>query len=170
MLRSLIICLFLSLWFQAGFSQQPAYRHYGVAQGLPSSEVYHVFQGSRGFIWFATSMGVSRFDGSEFQNFDLEDGLTDNTVFEIYEDYRGRIWFLTFNLRLSYYQNGEIHTYQYNQQIRKAMSTTKELYQKSGFYVDSSDNLYLSIKRQGLLRIDSLGNFQHLTHEKNDEL
>jgi len=170
MMRSLITCLYFFLLLHAGFAQQPAYRHYGVAQGLPSSEVYHVYQDSKGFIWFATNMGVTRFDGNEFQNFDLEDGLTDNTVFEIYEDYRGRIWFLTFNLRLSYYQNGEIHTYQYNQQIREAMSTTKELYQKSGFYVDSSDNLYLSIKRQGLLRIDSLGNFQHLTHEKNDEL
>lgn len=170
MLRSLMIYLFLSLLLQAGFAQRPAYRHYGVAQGLPSSEVYHVYQDSKGFIWFATNMGVSRFDGSEFQNFDLEDGLSGNTVFEIYEDHRGRIWFLTFNLRLSYYQDGEIHPYQYNQQIRKAMSTTKELYQKSGFYVDSSDNVYLSIKRQGLLRIDPAGNIHRLSHDKSHEL
>jgi len=85
----LTFLIFVSL-LSGARAQSPSFRHFGVDQGLPSSEVYHVYQDSRGFIWFGTNMGVCRYDGGEFQVFDLEDGLTDNTVFEIYEDHRGR--------------------------------------------------------------------------------
>jgi ligand-binding sensor domain-containing protein len=71
--------------------QHPVFRHYSVDDGLPSSEIYHVFQDSRKYIWMATNMGVSRYDGKTFRNFDVQDGLPENTVFEIYEDEAGRV-------------------------------------------------------------------------------
>jgi ligand-binding sensor domain-containing protein len=59
------------------FPQNPtlSFRHYTVEDGLPGSEVYKVFQDSKGFMWFSTNMGVSRFDGKVFRNFSTEDGL-----------------------------------------------------------------------------------------------
>ncbi|MET0505399.1 MAG: ATP-binding protein [Luteibacter sp.] len=44
----------------------PQFRSYGLHEGLPSSKVHAVAQDSRGFIWVATAVGLSRFDGVEF--------------------------------------------------------------------------------------------------------
>ncbi|MGE7138092.1 ATP-binding protein [Luteibacter sp. NPDC031894] len=44
----------------------PQFRSYGLSEGLPSSQVHAVAQDSRGFIWVATSVGLSRFDGVQF--------------------------------------------------------------------------------------------------------
>ncbi|MDA3779749.1 MAG: hypothetical protein PF487_05970, partial [Bacteroidales bacterium] len=84
MLRKRILYLFIFsiiiLSSNTSSCQNPTYKHYTIKNGLPSSETYHVFQDSKGYIWFATNMGVSRFDGYEFKNFDVQDGLVDNTV------------------------------------------------------------------------------------------
>ncbi len=88
---------------------QLPFRHYSTNEGLPSSETYSAFQDSKGYIWIATDMGVSRFDGYNFKNYSSADGLADNTVFKFYEDYKGRIWFYSFSGRLSYYYNDSIH-------------------------------------------------------------
>ncbi|PKO97932.1 MAG: hypothetical protein CVU14_08730, partial [Bacteroidetes bacterium HGW-Bacteroidetes-9] len=95
-------------------AQHPVYRHYTVDDGLPSTEIYHVLQDSKGYIWLATNMGVSRYDGRTFKNFDKQDGLPENTVFEIYEDGKGRIWFISFPCQLSYFYRDTIHEYKYN--------------------------------------------------------
>jgi ligand-binding sensor domain-containing protein len=42
---------------------------YSVPEGLPSSEVYEIYEDHEGFIWFATDNGVTRFDGAGFENF-----------------------------------------------------------------------------------------------------
>lgn len=129
---------------------QPFYRHYTVDDGLPSNEVYHVFQDSKGYIWFATNNGVSRFDGSKFENFDMDSGLPDNVVFEIYEDYKGRIWFVTYSCLLSYYENGAIKQYSNNHLIRNKVNNVLGPV-KMSFRVDSLDNVTLSVKCFGIV-------------------
>lgn len=168
--RLLLTLSFVAFLSPPAFVQEPVFRNFGVEQGLPSSEVYHAIQDSRGFIWFGTDMGVSRYDGAEFQNFDLEDGLTDNTVFEIYEDHRGRIWFLTLTLELAYYQKGTITPYAHNDKIRQITGTTRRVYQKSSFMVDSSGSLYLAIKTTGLYRIDSAGRVKKLDNTSSKDM
>ncbi|MEX1826215.1 ATP-binding protein [Luteibacter sp. CQ10] len=44
----------------------PQFRSYGQLEGLPSSNVQAVAQDSRGFLWIATPVGLTRFDGVEF--------------------------------------------------------------------------------------------------------
>ncbi|HXC06864.1 MAG TPA: two-component regulator propeller domain-containing protein, partial [Bacteroidia bacterium] len=83
-------------------------RNYTVSNGLASSEVYQVMQDSKGYMWFATDKGVSRFDGYHFHTYTTADGLADNTVFECLEDYRNRIWFRSFSGKLSYFYNDTI--------------------------------------------------------------
>src|SRR5271163_3720498 len=73
-------------------AQESYLKHYSSNDGLPSTETYSVFQDSKGYIWIASDMGVSRFDGYNFKVFTTADGLTDNTVFKFLEDHAGRIW------------------------------------------------------------------------------
>jgi ligand-binding sensor domain-containing protein len=143
-------------------------RHYSAESGLPSSEVYHVYQDSEGYIWIATDMGVSRFDGYEFENFDLEDGLPDNTIFEIYEDYKGRIWFLSFSMKLSYYYKDSIYSYKYNDVIKEHFVRDR-LLQKLSFYVDKKDNIYLGLQKYNIFKINSSGDISKIVKD-HDEL
>lgn len=135
---------------------QPVFHRYSAADGLPSNTVYHVFQDSRGFIWFATNNGVSRFDGQHFENFDIDNGLVDNVVFDIYEDYKGRIWFVPFSCQLCYYVDGRIEAYQHNEKIKSRVNSADGPV-KHGFSVDTLDNVMISVKRFGMVSISEEG-------------
>lgn len=141
------------------YAQDYCYRHYTVEDGLPSSEVYSAFQDSKGYLWFATDAGVSRFDGYEFQNFDVSNGLTDNTVFLITEDHRGRIWFGTFNCRLSYYENGHIYPFKYNDQLSQYIQGTLDI---KSFFVDKHDNIWMGFNYNGIYKCSSTGKVEQL--------
>jgi ligand-binding sensor domain-containing protein/signal transduction histidine kinase len=68
---------------------------YGPAEGLPSTFVLHVMRDSRGFVWFSTRDGLSRFDGVRFGTYGTEDGLPDPTVNALLERRDGSYWIAT---------------------------------------------------------------------------
>ena len=159
-IKSVLLALSFLTCCVSIFSQSHVYKHYGVADGLPSSEVYSAFQDSKGYMWFATDAGVSRFNGYEFENFDVSDGLTDNTVFFITEDHKGRIWFGTFNLKLSYYENGIIYPFKHNKKLEQANFIEKGALQS--FVVDSSETVWMGFSNYGLLNCDTLGRIEQI--------
>lgn len=60
--------------------------------GIVGSQVNDLCQDARGYIWIATSSGVSRFDGKEFKNYHKRDGLSENHCSAIICDRNGRVW------------------------------------------------------------------------------
>jgi len=130
-----------------GFSQkpQPIYKHYTVDDGLPSSEVYHVIQDSKGYMWFATDRGVSRFNGYEFENFSTEDGLSDNTVFGIHPDHKGKLWFRSFSGKLSYFYNDSIYSLPINDELQEKIKSKINI----SLYVDQSDTVWMGFTLSG---------------------
>ncbi|MEZ4859006.1 MAG: two-component regulator propeller domain-containing protein [Flavobacteriaceae bacterium] len=84
--------LFLFFSMHLGLAQTPIYHHFGVDEGLPSSEVYDVYQDKQGYIWFATDKGLSRYNGYEFENFTKKDGLPGNTILGFYPQNDGRVF------------------------------------------------------------------------------
>lgn len=140
----------------------PVYRNFTVNDGLAGNEVFHVIQDSKGYIWMATSTGVSRFDGYSFKNFDVQSGLVDNIVFEIYEDYKGRIWFIPYSGALCYYENGKIIPYPHNNKIRQNMPAKSKGPIKMAFYVDTLDNVYMGVKEYGIFQITPEGIFRKI--------
>ena len=93
-------------------AQLPPLQHYGVDEGLPSSCVYRALQDSKGFMWLLTNKGLSRFDGSRFQNFTMADGLPQNDVFLAGEDRHQRLWIYSFSHNFCYYdlKSNQFHT------------------------------------------------------------
>jgi ligand-binding sensor domain-containing protein len=136
----------------------PTFKHYDIEDGLPSSEVYQVKQDSKGFNWFATSNGVSRYNGYEFENFSMADGLPDNTILEIFEDNFDIVWFLSLSCKISYYQKGKIYLYKYNDKLSKLFKPNPL---KTSFYVDSNETLFLGIRNDGVYEISKDGNIKH---------
>jgi signal transduction histidine kinase/ligand-binding sensor domain-containing protein len=59
---------------------------FNVDDGLASSQVSRIFSDSRGFLWFCTASGLSRFDGRSFVTFGAADGMTGQVVLDIVEE------------------------------------------------------------------------------------
>lgn len=95
--------------FQIGSCQKPAYVNYNIDNGLASNEVYDILEDSKGYLWFATDQGVSKYNGYEFKNLTISDGLPNNTIFQLYEDHNNKIWLSSLNGQLSYILNDSIH-------------------------------------------------------------
>lgn len=113
--------------------------NYSILEGIPSSEVYDVFQDKKGFLWFGTDNGVVRFDGTEFEVFHTKDGLSDPVVFGFTQDYKDRIWFRSFSGKLSYFENGKVHRYAFNDSIDQI-----EQLGIMKFYVNENDDLHFT--------------------------
>lgn len=93
----------LALLYHPGLAtaQQYSYKLYTVDDGLPTNAIYGGMQDSRGYIWFYTEKGVSRFDGYTFKNFTVKDGLPTNDIFMLSEDAQGRLWPYSYGRQLA---------------------------------------------------------------------
>ena len=62
-------------------------RQMKTSDGLPSNSVRYMYQDSKGFLWFGTLNGLSRYDGNSFLTFqpgnDGKPSLADNRIFNI---------------------------------------------------------------------------------------
>ncbi len=149
----ILLTIFIVLFSMILKAQNSAFEHYSVEQGLPSSEVYSQLQDKDGYMWFATSKGISRFDGHEFVNYTVRDGLSSNSVIKIFEDYKNRIWLSAYDGDLSYIENGEIVQFQYNDTI-KILSKN---YFIDNIYIDAQNSLWLMPSIGGLYKITENG-------------
>jgi ligand-binding sensor domain-containing protein/signal transduction histidine kinase len=82
-----------------------------VENGLSQSNINHIIQDHKGFLWFATNGGLNRFDGIGFRTyvFDLLDtnSISNNIINHLYEDEEGNIWISTQNGLDFYHESSE---------------------------------------------------------------
>ena len=131
------------------FAQNPSYIQYTTEDGLPSNNVYCVFEDSKGYIWFGTDRGVARFNGKSFKIYGVEDGLFSSFAPYIKEAPDGKIWFLG-PAGVSYYLDGKITTPEFNKGLKRSSAefnvTTKydiSIYQDSLFSIVTDVGLYI---------------------------
>jgi ligand-binding sensor domain-containing protein len=103
-----VLILSLLLRLSSSIAQSLPFKHYTTLEGLPSQTVYEALQDRKGFMWFATSAGVSRFDGYRFINYTVEDGLPDNEIFGLHQDVFDRIWLRSMNGKIAYILHNKI--------------------------------------------------------------
>ncbi len=68
---------------------------YSTADGLPRDYINRIVQDSRGFLWFCTIEGLSRFDGYGFKNYGTAEGLPSRYVSDFLETRNGTYWVAT---------------------------------------------------------------------------
>jgi hypothetical protein len=151
--RTLIIFFILCVLNGSIYSQQPFFKNYSVEDGLPSSEIYDLLQDTKGYIWIATSKGVSRFDGYEFRNFSSKDGLAGYSILRLYEDFKGRVWTSSYEGYLSYFEKGKFNSLPLNDTIAKLSHGYID-----NLYVDSLENIWLMPARGNIFRISKSQN------------
>lgn len=90
------IIIFLILSGQRICAEQFRFIHYEIEDGLSSNTVRAILQDSRGFMWFGTENGLSRFDGHIFKSFlnnpNDSTSLGNNYIYALYEDKQGILW------------------------------------------------------------------------------
>ncbi len=103
-MRTLNLCttgLFILLFSQFSVCQynlQEQYKFSSIAvdQGLSNNRVNHICQDQKGFMWFATSNGVDKYDGQKLVNYrhDPNDEMTisSNGVKAVFCDRNGVVW------------------------------------------------------------------------------
>jgi signal transduction histidine kinase/ligand-binding sensor domain-containing protein len=85
----------LGLCVMTGQAQQLSIRRYDVSDGLAHNTVTSIYQDKKGYLWFSTFEGLSRFDGYRFTNYDTRDGLGHVITNHVAEDRQGRLWVAT---------------------------------------------------------------------------
>jgi ligand-binding sensor domain-containing protein len=68
---------------------------YTTADGLPSTYILSVVRDSRGFLWFCTRDGLSRFDGQRFVTYTMQNGLSNPAINHLLETRSGVYWVAT---------------------------------------------------------------------------
>lgn len=149
------------------FQVEPVYHAYGSKDGLPTGvNLFQSLVDSRGYVWFCSSAGISRFDGYGFKNFDFEEGLTDRLVLRLFEDDRQRVWAYSLSGDLFYFEDNRFHTYAYNEQL-KALLEGDML---ASFHLDSSGVLHVGHYTKGYYTISSEGKLEHLISADNGRM
>lgn len=138
------------------FAQQSILRNYSLEQGLPQVSVLSMAQDEHANIWLGTQGGVSRFDGTNFQNFDTRHGLSGNHISCILADSKYRIWFGHRYNGVSYMEFDSIYSIGFTD---KRVTSIKE---------DSFGNIWFSTFDKGIFILPndkkpSIENFIHLT-------
>src|SRR5688572_32863904 len=64
-------------------------KNYTTTNGLAHDRVNEIVRDSRGFLWFCTGEGLSRFDGFEFKNYTQTQGLPHRNVNDFLETKSG---------------------------------------------------------------------------------
>ena len=75
--------------------EQLPIKTYTTSEGLAHNLVNRIVCDSRGFLWFCTDEGLSRFDGYNFTTYGLEQGLPSAVVNDLVETRQGDYWVAT---------------------------------------------------------------------------
>jgi signal transduction histidine kinase/streptogramin lyase len=94
--RARIILLFLIVFLPTlSRAERLPIKTFTVADGLAHNEINKIVRDSRGFLWFCTADGLSRFDGYVFTNYGTAQGLPHPYVNDLLETRTGEVWLAT---------------------------------------------------------------------------
>jgi len=133
--------------------------HYDNKNGLPDNYVRAILpadpaNAASGALWFATTNGLSYYDGQKFTNYNTEKGLTNNSILSMVVDPRGALWFGTDGGGLMCFNNGKFTTY------NKQMGLTSDVVM--GLYYDKFESCLWIGTNAGLDKLvdDKVVNFR----------
>lgn len=120
-IRGILFLIMNHMILNAQQHAQFNFRHFGVNDGLPSSEVYRIAQDKDGYLWFATDRGLCQFDGREIQVYTTLNGVCDNVILTLNSRQDGSLFMSGFNGAFSSYHNGIFKTYTLSDSAKKAL-------------------------------------------------
>ena len=138
----------------SGIAQSDLYfEHLDLEDGLSDNRVNCVFQDSKGFIWFGTEVGLTRFDGLTMKVFyedpDQPELNYPQTIYEIVEDEDETMWMR--GLRAVYHYNPKKETFEAYQIDENQKGLYNILHE---VYLDRHRNVWVGTLQHGLMRFE----------------
>ena len=115
---SILTFLLISVFAKSICAERLPVRIYTSADGLGSSFINHIMRDSRGFMWFCTRDGLSRFDGSRFVTYKIGAENSPPGIEYIYETRNGDYWLSTTGGLFRFKQDAISHASQTDTAIR----------------------------------------------------
>ncbi|MCQ2235773.1 MAG: SpoIIE family protein phosphatase [Bacteroidales bacterium] len=113
--------------------------------GLPNNYVYDIAQDRDGFLWMATSDGLSRYDGVSLVTYTEADSLSSNYVSSLVVDTEGNIWCGHGDGQLSHW-NGETFEKIYLDDVSAPIKN---------MCIDDRGNIWAIEQSKGLFRVSA---------------
>ncbi|MGS2721332.1 EAL domain-containing protein [Paraglaciecola aestuariivivens] len=146
------LIFFLLIGLELSFNVQAAnnaFVKYSKSDGLGQNTVTDIIEDPRGYIWFSTFEGLSRFDGYEFKTYrhssNIPNSLPSNFVKKLLVDTKGRLWVSTPNGLAKYNPKTDDFTV-FNTSNSKLISNeifTLALNAEGQILISTNENLYL---------------------------
>lgn len=107
-MKRLFSTVFIIAYFICAFgTDNIAFKHLGVKDGLSDSQIKHITKDSQGFMWFSTSYGLNRYDGHTIKVFTRNSrvpySLPENSIRDVQEDAGRLLWVHTSRMGYVYY-------------------------------------------------------------------
>ena len=137
--------------------QATQFNRFSTTHGLSQNYFQWILQDRKGYMWFATTNGLIKYDGYSFTTLRHEPGnknsLPDNLVIRLCEDFKGNIWMLTGdNVKLTKYnpQTGKFTTYRHDEKDKHSLSSDVV----NCIVADKNGSVWIGTKDAGLCRYD----------------
>lgn len=125
-----------------GYAQKLIFENIGVRSGLPSTEVYHVLQDTKGYIWVFTQYGIVKYDGSRFKHVCKNIPLKERTVYSVFLKKHGFLYFTNSKANVYCVKNDQAY------KINGLEKATKDVVVRGNnildLFVDNYNGLYFS--------------------------
>lgn len=110
-LSILLLLLGIGINGHCGTPPRCLFSHYTTEQGLSNNAVFRILCDSKGFVWFFTWNGISRYDGYRFVNYGTaqQTPLVHNRIDRGFEDRYSNFWLVTYTRNLYRFKIGRAH-------------------------------------------------------------
>ena len=164
-MKRIIFYILFSFFSFLSFSQEIVYKQYSSENGLISSYITQAIQDDNGYIWLSTNNGISRFDGYTFENFNINDKLPENDIVGMYKTSNNTLWFLSRIGLLSYFKNGKIYLYPFNDKILSLLKDDDFIEPRS--LIVTNSYIEFNVFEHARYKIDLQGNITKLYDVSN---
>jgi len=158
--RFLLSCLLLCVFALDGFTTEDpplVFEKISNKEGLNQNSIFSIIQDKTGFIWFGTSNGLIKYDGTVFKSYVPHPGdsttLLNNVVTGIFEDDRERLWVGTQNGLCLYEPDRDafVWTDEFNKLLSKKSVVFHKIIQTAAgdYWLATSEGLFMMQQKAG---------------------
>lgn len=135
-------------------AQQPRFKHFGVAEGLPGSETYNLYQDKKGYIWVFTAYGIVKYNGAGFVSVCTNLEFQESIIYALNESPDGILYFSNANNTIYQVRNDSAFLVKGGRQLAQKLHPG---YFIKNIAVDSNKNIYLQETNHFCFRLSAQG-------------
>lgn len=117
---------------------------YTVKDGLPSNEVFHIVEGLEGYLWIASTNGLSRYNGKEHKVYDTRHGLPNTAVYHLFSQKDSSLVGVCSNAEFFRFKDGKARPLIERDSLLKYIKTNGFPY---SFYQDSLGHVHFGSRK-----------------------